>query len=529
MQKSPKYTPISQLSRTFMTILIALSTLITGCNLESETNDSPQTGTFVDSPVMGLTYSTPTYAGTTNQAGEFQYKAGENVTFSVGHIALPTVTANAEMTPLTLFQTDDLQNRQVANLLSLLQTLDTDSNPNNGITLPETLNMTTSGLQVDFDALNFSQQVKPIVANTRINDGKLVPYENAIQHFRGSLPYQSSDINGNWLFQNLKTPRQNTFNPSDFNLTLEHANVTDSGILSTSSIFPANDNEFLYPIEPSNLSLDVNSLRPGELRDQGSRFDFAFLNRTKDVAFGLDLDSNHQTFSALVKMPFNAQLDAFQGNWLGFELNTPAMNQGDTTQFGFARHQLTIENNGKAQQITLGNPQSTPDAQALMFSLIRSTTTDVVLLKSGSQNFAMNASLSLLLTPQTTSTQQKFSIYLKQAQNYQQSDLQGAWYGGKITVPNTNEDDANLFSQEIVNLVVDEQGQLKARDVNTQLYIDMNDLFIRLNETGQFSTSPPLNYPAFWLMDETKSVIAIIANESPKTISLTLLLKQMAM
>ena len=45
-------------------------------------------GAFQDSPVQGLEYRTPTLSGPTGPKGEFEYRAGETVTFSIGGLVI---------------------------------------------------------------------------------------------------------------------------------------------------------------------------------------------------------------------------------------------------------------------------------------------------------------------------------------------------------------------------------------------------------------------------------------------------------
>ena len=57
-----------------------------GSSQSSSTTSDTKTGTFIDSPVMGLSYSSTSHSGITNSAGEFTYTKGETVTFSLGGI-----------------------------------------------------------------------------------------------------------------------------------------------------------------------------------------------------------------------------------------------------------------------------------------------------------------------------------------------------------------------------------------------------------------------------------------------------------
>jgi len=83
------------------------------------------TGVFIDSPVANISFSTPSGSGNTNE------------NFSIGDITLPPVPARALITPLDIFSATSVTDNEVTNLSRLLQSLDTDANPENGIFIPD--------------------------------------------------------------------------------------------------------------------------------------------------------------------------------------------------------------------------------------------------------------------------------------------------------------------------------------------------------------------------------------------------------
>src|SRR5690554_3872911 len=62
------------------------------------------TGVLLDSPVINISYSTATgsRSGTTNSAGEFSYVSGDTLTFAIGDLKFPSVTAAQLITPLNM-------------------------------------------------------------------------------------------------------------------------------------------------------------------------------------------------------------------------------------------------------------------------------------------------------------------------------------------------------------------------------------------------------------------------------------------
>jgi hypothetical protein len=116
--------------------------LLYGCSGGSDsstgtasTASSLLTGTFIDAAVSGLGYSTPSVGNaTTNENGEFNYLAGEQVSFFVGPINLGSATGQSKMSPLDLLPNLDAESKVVRAMASLLQSLDSD--PAAGIQLP---------------------------------------------------------------------------------------------------------------------------------------------------------------------------------------------------------------------------------------------------------------------------------------------------------------------------------------------------------------------------------------------------------
>jgi hypothetical protein len=116
----------------------------------SGSQDQPaiQTGVFLDSPVINIEYRTETLKGTTNSLGEYEYVEGETVTFFIGNLELPPVPATGVVTPLNMANTQDTSDPTVVNIIRLLQTLDKDGIPGNGIEITEQAK--TNAMPVDF-------------------------------------------------------------------------------------------------------------------------------------------------------------------------------------------------------------------------------------------------------------------------------------------------------------------------------------------------------------------------------------------
>lgn len=145
------------------------------------------TGRFVDSAVSGLEYVTATQSGTTDANGSYRYVPGETVTFSLGDITLPTITAESVITPLTVFNTDDITDVRVMNLARLLQTLDVDGNADNGIVLSNSASASATGLTLDFSSDSFDTQAGNLIANGGAAQTMLVEGIDALEHLQETL------------------------------------------------------------------------------------------------------------------------------------------------------------------------------------------------------------------------------------------------------------------------------------------------------------------------------------------------------
>lgn len=145
------------------------------------------TGRFLDGSVAGLTYETATQSGLTGSDGSFNYLANESVTFSLGDIVLPAVTGADIITPLDIFSSQSIEDVRVQNLLRLLQTLDVDANPDNGIVLSDAATLNATGLNVDFSSPSFDSQVVNLVANSGSSNSSLIDTESALEHFMSTL------------------------------------------------------------------------------------------------------------------------------------------------------------------------------------------------------------------------------------------------------------------------------------------------------------------------------------------------------
>lgn len=153
------------------------------------------TGILFDSPIINITYETDDLSGVTNNLGEFDYTVGHTVTFSIGDLDFPTVVVAPVLTPLNFASTADTSDATLLNMVRLLQTLDKDADPDNGITITDTAKAVAT--QVDFSLSEADFAASGAVTNLIFNAGQdtvvtgLVDSVGAIDHFEQQL-----DANG---------------------------------------------------------------------------------------------------------------------------------------------------------------------------------------------------------------------------------------------------------------------------------------------------------------------------------------------
>lgn len=150
----------------------------------------PSIGIFLDSPVQGLRYDTASQHGSTDAAGSFLYLPGETVTFSIGTLPLAAVPAKSVITPLDVAATTRATDQRVSNLLVLLQSLDTDANPANGIRLAVSGTSPVPG-SIDLDVapatFRSNTAVQTLLNNTLGAGHSLISEVAAQAHFQASL------------------------------------------------------------------------------------------------------------------------------------------------------------------------------------------------------------------------------------------------------------------------------------------------------------------------------------------------------
>ncbi|MCP5265609.1 MAG: Ig-like domain-containing protein [Burkholderiaceae bacterium] len=161
---------------------------------------TPSSGTLVDSPVAGIGYRTATRSGTTDANGRFDYLPGETVTFFIGNVTLPPIPAKATITPFDFSGSPDSFHQIALNVASFLQSLDSDGNPANGISIPSTAAApATGGIDFNVPVATFAQNASLVALVRDANPGGRTPADGATarQHALQSLSELDSGVRPN--------------------------------------------------------------------------------------------------------------------------------------------------------------------------------------------------------------------------------------------------------------------------------------------------------------------------------------------
>lgn len=225
-----------------LAVLMGSSITLTGCN-SSSSSPTVQTGTFVDAAVDGLTYK-GNISGTTENGGHYQFEEGSSVTFYLGdNIRLGTIKGSTdEVSPLDFFSGAEADDPRVVNILILLQSLDSDGDRSNGITITAEsiaiLEEKLAAADIDITALDFSAMsaeeaeantsellniLAEVVAATPADD-EVVSEEEAVSHFTEVM---SGDIT---VHKNIsRTPEAGSGGHSITSMMIHTAKTTAAG------------------------------------------------------------------------------------------------------------------------------------------------------------------------------------------------------------------------------------------------------------------------------------------------------------
>ncbi len=186
---------------------LVVSMIISGCGGSGTKEATAETisGQFIDAPVSGLTYSCSSgSSGVTNNNGDYSCNVGDTVTFSINGFVIGSAAAADVVTPYDISGDD----AQAINIAQLLQTLDSDGDPTNGISIAQSGilydvmgTLKEGGItlaQVDFDT-NVQAYIDAAYSAAGLTPATLVDADTAetdlIKSIAGLSGYVSSEVN----------------------------------------------------------------------------------------------------------------------------------------------------------------------------------------------------------------------------------------------------------------------------------------------------------------------------------------------
>ncbi|MEA3523618.1 MAG: hypothetical protein U9R50_11690 [Campylobacterota bacterium] len=177
--------------KAYQLVLSAAATAIimTGCGGGESSSDDVaaqasevqlQSGRFIDSAVAGLQYSCnpSNRMGVTDTNGIFTCNREDLISFYIAENFIGSAMVQDIITPNTFFPNN---NEAAINLAQLLQTLDEDGNPDNGIVIDNEKAARLLNRELDFEDANFDDDVASYLSEMLVNE------EAARQHFENSL------------------------------------------------------------------------------------------------------------------------------------------------------------------------------------------------------------------------------------------------------------------------------------------------------------------------------------------------------
>lgn len=171
--------------------------VLSACGGGGGSGASIQSGQFLDSAVTGLAYYTQSRSGVTDANGRFFYWPGETVTFRLQGLYIGEAPGAAVLTP-SLITPSGKHSDYSLNVLRLLQSLDSNQMPSNGISLGDWQITQNINFNQPTDSFANSQGVIDLInaASAAYNRPvTLVSAGSASDHFGDTLKNLASNSN----------------------------------------------------------------------------------------------------------------------------------------------------------------------------------------------------------------------------------------------------------------------------------------------------------------------------------------------
>ena len=172
-------------------------------------NDTPPatllSGRFIDAPVEGLDFHTSpsNNSGITDSSGTFTYEPGDTeITFKLASVGIGSTTPKDIVTPYDTSGAEGIINGKVLRTARLLQSLDDDNDPSNGILITEetkaTFGIGTTEFDLDLPNSKYEAAYSRLLENAGKSDVGISSAESHLientQQYRNCSDYPEYDI-----------------------------------------------------------------------------------------------------------------------------------------------------------------------------------------------------------------------------------------------------------------------------------------------------------------------------------------------
>ncbi len=287
---------------------LVASLVVVGCGGGGDLENEPKvtTGYFIDSAVAGADYNTTSgLKGTTDKFGKFKFISGDEVEFRIGKVVLGKAKPKLEddgvgvVTPKELAKGNETLETLI---LQLLQSLDKDNNPNNGITIDPRVKKELMELNTSVDIYHIKSEddllkIAPLSHHIDKNsDGVIdVKEDDAIAHFEDSITkwksghrpdketqkHVETTKNGEKAHENTNGDKNTTHGPKDSNKGHNKNNQGSQGNSSKNEENNCTNHEDMNHTKEFNVDTLPKS---GNLTQQ-NKDDLAFMGNEERLAY----------------------------------------------------------------------------------------------------------------------------------------------------------------------------------------------------------------------------------------------------
>jgi len=294
-------------------ISLVASALLVGCGSDSSLDDSSlNTGYFIDAAVQNAHYETTSgLSGETDNYGRFKYHTGDKVKFSIGKLILGETepSTNNKITPKTLIS-DNLtpnahESQTITLMLQMLQSLDSDNNTSNGITIGERVVTELENLTVEHHIKDLNEATL-LALNSALDatldtdfDGHLdVTEAEATSHFKTSVQeYENGhkpDYNENKdKHGNSKNEHGNSKNEhGDFNLTAYSVTENLATSIKEALAYMGNEERLAYDVYNYiyDYQLNTNDTKIKTFTNIANKSEIKHIQIVKDLVSRYDIN-----------------------------------------------------------------------------------------------------------------------------------------------------------------------------------------------------------------------------------------------